>query len=48
LRELQRAYEQDNQRWALEMKLLLIEINNSTKEAGGSLPENIAAEYCEK
>lgn len=48
LRELQRAYEQDNQKWALAMKLLLIEINNSTKDAGGSLPENVATEYCEK
>lgn len=48
LRELQRAYEQDNQKWALAMKLLLIDINNSTKEAGGSLPENVAAAYCEK
>jgi transposase len=48
LRELQRAYEQDNQKWALAMKLLLIEINNTTKEAGGSLPENVATEYCEK
>jgi transposase len=48
LRELERAYEQDNQKWALAMKLLLIEINNSTKEAGGSLPENIATLYCDK
>ncbi len=48
LRELQRAYEQDNQSWALAMKELLIEINNSTKEAGGSLPENVANGYCEK
>jgi len=48
LRELQRAYEQDNQKWALAMKLLLIEINNSTKEAGGSLSDNVANEYCEK
>jgi len=48
LRELQRAYEQDNQKWALAMKTLLIEINNATKDAGGSLPENIANKYCEK
>jgi transposase len=48
LRELQRAYEQDNQKWALAMKLLLIEINHSTREAGGSLSENAAIKYCEK
>ncbi len=48
LRELQRAYEQDNQKWALDMRVLLIEINNATKDADGSLPGNIANEYCEK
>jgi transposase len=48
LRELQRAYEQDNQQWALAMKELLIEINNATKDAGGSLEEKIANEYCKK
>ena len=30
------------------MKALLLEINNATQDAGGSLPENIANEYCEK
>lgn len=48
LRELQRAFEQDNQSWALLMKELLIEINKATKEAGGSLVEKTANEYCEK
>lgn len=48
LRELQRAYEQDSQKWALAMKELLIEINNATKNAGGSLSESAANEYCEK
>jgi len=48
LRELQRAYEQDNQEWALTMKQLLLEINDVTKEAGGSLSEKVANEYCEK
>jgi len=48
LRELQRAYEQDNQQWALAIKLLLIEIKNATKDAGGSLPENVVNEYCKK
>jgi len=48
LRELQRAFEQDHQAWALAMKELLLEINKATKEAGGSLEEKAANEYCEK
>jgi transposase len=48
LRELQRAYEQDNQKWALAMKELLIEINDAVKNAVGSLPEKVANNYCEK
>ena len=48
LRELQRAFEQDNQSWALSMKELLIEINKTAKEAGGSLVEKAANEYCQK
>jgi len=48
LRELQRAFEQDNQKWALFMKELLIEINNVTKDAGGSLEVKLADKYCEK
>ena len=37
LRELQRAYEQDNQQWAQQMAVLLKEINAATHEAGGQL-----------
>jgi transposase len=48
LRELQRSYEQDNQQWALAMKVLLIEINEATKDAGGSLSEKVANKYCKK
>ena len=48
LRELQRAYEQDKQQWALSMKILLLEINDTTKEFNGELPENIADDYCQK
>ncbi len=48
LRELQRAFEQDGQAWALLMKALLIEINQVNKTAGGVLSEALANEYCEK
>jgi transposase len=48
LRELQRAFEQDDQKWAMSMKELLIEINQINKAAGGVLSEVLANEYCEK
>lgn len=48
LRELQRAFEQDNQAWAKVMKELLIDINHVNKAAGGVLSEALANEYCEK
>lgn len=48
IRELQRAFEQDKQHWAFEMKELLLEINNKTKHAGGQLETGIAQEYHEK
>jgi len=37
LRELMRAYEQDNQQWAQKMEQLLKEINQSVENAGGAL-----------
>ena len=37
LRELQRAWEQDGQRWAQRMHALLIEINKAVSDAGGAL-----------
>ena len=37
LRELERAWEQDQQQWAQQMTLLLKEINTATLEAGGHL-----------
>jgi len=37
LRELERAWEQDNQQWAKKMAELLKEINNATHDAGGHL-----------
>ncbi len=43
LRELQRAWEQDDQQWAKKMSDLLKEINNATYNAGGHL-DAIASE----
>lgn len=41
LRELERAWEQDGQQWAKEMKVLLTNIRKATEEAGGLLlPED--------
>ena len=37
LRELERAYEQDNQKWAKQMQELLLEINTAVGTAGGLL-----------
>jgi transposase len=48
IRELQRAFEQDKQQWAFDMKALLLEINEETKSAGGKLPSGKAAEYYKK
>ena len=38
LRELERAWEQDEQRWAKQMQKLLCEMNTAVHDAGGSLP----------
>lgn len=37
LRELERAWEQDGQKWAKQMQALLIEVNRAVEEAGGVL-----------
>ena len=37
LRELERAWEQDNQQWAKEMQALLIDIAKAVEDAGGRL-----------
>jgi hypothetical protein len=42
LRELERVYEQDGQRWAKNMKNLLLEMNELTKENDGALTEDKA------
>lgn len=48
VRELERAFEQDKQNWALGMKQLLLEMNKTAQEAGGALAENEANQYYKK
>ncbi|MFI5164835.1 MAG: IS66 family transposase [Bacteroidia bacterium] len=45
IRELERAFEQDNQQWAFSMKTLLLAMNNDMKKAGDKLPEEIIHAY---
>ena len=45
LRELERAWIQDGQRWALKMQLLLLEIHDATTKAGGCLDEASAKHF---
>lgn len=48
LRELERAWEQDKQKWAKKMKTLLIEINKAVDNAGGKLTANKSKIYRQK
>jgi len=48
LRELQRAYEQDDQKWALQMIKLLVKMNDAAKQAGGELSDRRAREFRKK
>jgi transposase len=45
LRELQRAFEQDHQQWALAMKRLLLAIHSEMKKAGDTLSEEAIQSY---
>ncbi|MEA2100998.1 MAG: IS66 family transposase [Thermodesulfobacteriota bacterium] len=45
LRELERAWEQDEQEWAKQMKTLLEEINSKVIDAGGALDINKSREF---
>lgn len=45
LRELERALEQDGQRWAGRMQDLLVEINQAVEDTGGSLSPETADRY---
>lgn len=48
IRELERAFEQDHQRWAKLMQDLLIEIRDLTEEYGGVLPENEVKKFIKR
>lgn len=45
IRELERASEQDKQKWAAQMILLLKEINKATNDAGGCLEKPLSDHY---
>ena len=45
LRELERAWEQDHQQWAKEMKALLLDIAKAVEDAGGQLPSDEAERW---
>jgi transposase len=45
LRELERAWEHDGQRWAKKMQALLLEMNEATNAAGGRLDERTAKAF---
>jgi transposase len=45
LRELERAWEQDQQQWAREMQALLIDIAAAVADAGGCLPADEAKRW---
>ncbi len=45
LRELERAWEQDKQKWARDLRDLLLQINKAVDDAGGQLPESDSMKY---
>lgn len=45
LRELQRAWEQDKQEWARDIRVLLLEINTAVDDAGGTLTPEASLEF---
>ena len=45
LRELERAWEQDQQQWAKKMQVLLIDIRTAVEDAGGKLPPDEAKRW---
>ncbi len=45
LRELERAWEQDQQQWAKEMQVLLIELSKAVEDTGGCLPPDEAKRW---
>lgn len=45
LRELEYAWVEDGQRWALNLQLLLLDINSATSKAGGALDPDVALKF---
>lgn len=45
LRELERAWEQDNQQWAKDLRALLPVINKAVDQNGGKLPVDLSASF---
>lgn len=45
LRELERAWEQDGQKWAKKMQMLLLEIDAAVEKAGGSVSDQVARKF---
>jgi len=45
LRELERAWEHDNQTWAKKMQALLLEINEAVAKAGGCVTSKVAKSF---
>ena len=48
LRELERAWEQDGQKWAKKLQTLLIEINQTVKDANGQLNQTDSMKFRKK
>ncbi len=48
LRELERAYEQDNQKWAKTLQELLLKMNDEVNKAGGKLNEKESDKWKKK
>ena len=48
LRELERAYAQDGQKWAKKLKKLLGEMKEAVEKAGGSLSKKAAKKYLKR
>lgn len=48
LRELDRAYEQEGQQWAKEIRALLLTMNKASKKAGGALSIKAAEPFIER
>ena len=48
LRELERAWEQDKQKWARDMRALLLQINQAVDDAGGRLEPAESRRYRQK